>query len=383
MKIRNWKNPIVWLVMLLVSGCVDPYFPEVKESGSSFLVVNGFLNANGPTTIQLLRSQSLNDTEAPPAEENATVIVESENGERFGLHGTGYGTYRHPNLQLRADSKYRLYIRTRSGSEYASDYVEVKTSPAIESVNWKAEGGEVKIYVNSQDPNNSTHYYKWDYEETWQFRSALYSVLIYENGQVRFREPSDVPIAYCWKSDNSTRVEIGSSVKLSEDRISNYRILSIPYNSEKISMKYSILVKQYALTREAFEYLEMLKKNTENIGTLFDPLPSQLTSNIRSLSNPDETVIGYISATTMETKRIFVSSRDLPRDWRLYYPSCEVDTVMISSGQVQERFTGGYLIPVDEIYSPTSPVAIGYTYGTRACVDCTLQGTNVKPAYWE
>src|SRR5690606_9428818 len=99
MKIRNWKNPIVWLVLLVLSGCVDPYFPEVKESASSFLVVNGFLNANGPTTIQLLRSQSLNDTEAPPAEENATVIVESENGERFGLHETGYGTYVHPNLQ--------------------------------------------------------------------------------------------------------------------------------------------------------------------------------------------------------------------------------------------------------------------------------------------
>ncbi|MDO6389223.1 DUF4249 domain-containing protein [Pontibacter sp. BT731] len=382
MKIRNWKNPIVWLVMLVFSGCVDPYFPEVQESPGSFLVVNGFLNANGPTTIQLLRTQSLNDTGAPPAEENATVIVESEHGERFGLHETGYGTYRHPNLQLRGDMKYRLYIRTRSGSEYASDYVAVKTSPAIESVNWKADGEEVKIYVSSQDPNNNTHYYKWDYEETWQFRSALYSVLIYENGQVRFREPSDVPIAYCWKSANSTRVEIGSSVKLSEDRISDYRLLSIPYNSEKVSMKYSILVKQYALTREAFEYLEMLKKNTENIGTLFDPLPSQLTSNIHSLSNPEETVIGYISATTVETKRVFVDSRDLPRDWRLYYPSCEVDTVMIKSGQVDEVFTGGYLIPVDEIYG-TGPSPIGYTYGTRPCVDCTTQGSNVKPAFWE
>ncbi|MCP2045872.1 DUF4249 domain-containing protein [Pontibacter sp. HSC-36F09] len=380
MKIRNWKNPIVWLVMLIVSGCVDPYFPEVKESASSFLVVNGFLNANGPTTIQLLRSQSLNDMGAPPAEENATVIVESENGERYGLHETGYGTYVHPNLQMSTDSKYRLYIRTRSGSEYASDYVEVKTSPAIESVNWKADGEEVKIYVNSQDPNNNTHYYKWDFEETWQFRTAFYSVFIYENGQVRQREPHDSPIYVCWKSDNSTRVEIGSSVKLSEDRISNYRLLSIPYNSEKVSMKYSILVKQYALTREAFEYLEMLKKNTENIGTLFDPLPSQLNSNIHSLSNPEETVIGYMTATTIETKRIFVDSRDLPRDWRLYYPTCEIDTVMM--GMVQERFEGGSLVPVDAIYG-MSPDPIGYTAAARPCVDCTLQGTNVKPAYWE
>ncbi|SIT86413.1 DUF4249 domain-containing protein [Pontibacter indicus] len=380
MKIRNWKNPIVWLVMLLVSGCVEPYFPEVKESTSNFLVVNGFLNANGRTSIQLLRSQSLNETEAPPAEESATVVVESENGERYGLHETGYGTYTHPNLQLSTDTKYRLYIRTKNGNEYASDFVEVKTSPVIEDVNWKAEDGEVKIYVSSQDLNNKTHYYKWEYEQTWQFRTAFYSVFIYENGQIRQRLPDDSPIYVCWKSENSTRVEIGSSVKLSEDRISNYRLLSIPYNSEKVSMKYSILVKQYALTREAYEYLEMLKKNTENIGTLFDPLPSQLTSNIRSLSNPDEKVIGYISATTMETKRIFVDSRDLPRDWRLYYPTCEIDTVM--NNMLHERFEGGSLVPVDAIYGST-PDPIGYTAAARPCVDCTVQGTNVKPAFWE
>ncbi|WP_299991596.1 DUF4249 domain-containing protein [uncultured Pontibacter sp.] len=382
MKIRNWKNPIVWLVMLLVSGCVEPYFPEVLESPSSFLVVNGFLNANGRTTIQLLRTQNLNDTGTPPAEENATVVVESETGERYGLHETGYGTYVHPNLQLNIGAKYRLYIRTRTGSEYASDYVEVKPSPPIENVHWKAEGGEVKVYVNSQDPNNNTHYYKWEYEQTWQFRTAFHSILIYDKGQVRFREPSDDPIYVCWKSENSTRVEIGSSVKLNEDRISDYRLFSIPFDSEKISMKNSILVKQYALTREAYEYLEMLKKNTESIGTLFDPLPSQLTSNIRSLSNPEETVIGYITATTMETKRIFIDSRDLPRDWRLYYPTCEIDTVLISSGMVHERFTGGYLVPVDEIYG-NGPGPIGYTFGTRPCVDCTTQGTNVKPAFWE
>lgn len=368
--------------MLVFSGCVEPYFPEVKETTSSFLVVNGFLNANAPTTIQLLRTQNLNDTGTPPAETNATVIVESENGERFGLHETGGGTYMHPNLQLRQDTKYKLYIRTRSGSEYASDYVEVKSSPTIGDVRWKAEDGEVKIFVNSHDPNNKTQYYKWEYEQTWQFRPAFHSVLIYDKGEVRFREPSDAPISVCWKSENSTRVEIGSSVKLSEDRISDYRLLSIPYNSEKVSMKYSILVKQYALTRDAYEYQEMLKKNTENIGTLFDPLPSQLTSNIRSLSNPSETVIGYLSATTMETKRIFIDSRDLPRDWRLYFPTCEIDTVMIASGEVHERFTGGYLLPVDEIYG-TGPGPIGYTYGTRACVDCTVQGSNVKPAYWE
>jgi hypothetical protein len=49
-------------------------------------------------------------------------------------------------------------------------------------------------------------------------------------------------------------------VQLSADVISNYKLAAIPYNSEKLSIKNSTLVKQYALTREAYEYWETLKK---------------------------------------------------------------------------------------------------------------------------
>lgn len=381
MKIRNWKNPLGWLMMLFLTSCVEPYFPEVLESPNSFLVVNGFLNANGLTNIQLLRTQSLTDNSAPPAELQANVVVESERGEKYTLAEGGYGNYT-SHLYLNPDIRYKIRIRTAAGKEYESDFVEVKQTPAIDKVHWRAAGDELKIYVDTNDPNNNTHYYRWEFEETWQFRSALYSTLKYENGSVRYRDSRDAPIYNCWRSESSKTIELGNSSKLSSDVISNYNIVTLPFNAEKISVKYSVLVKQFALTREAYEYWETVKKNTESIGTLFDPLPTQITSNIRSLSDPNEPVIGFMTAATIQTKRLFVDSKDLPQDWRLYYAQCAVDSVLISSGLVHDRFAGGSLVPVDEIYG-VGPMPIGYTFAPKPCVDCTTRGTNVTPYFWE
>jgi hypothetical protein len=382
MKFLNWKITLVGLFTLLLSGCVEPYFPEVMEAPNSFLVVNGFINGNGTTNIQLLRTQNLKEEGPPPAEINATLRIESEGGERYSLSENGSGHYASEHLNLNPAFKYRLFIRTRGGIEYASDYVQLKVTPAIDAVTWTAKDGEVQFYVSTHDSKNNTRYYRWEYEHTWHYISALTTVLKYENGRVDYRTWTDENIRDCWRSEHSTTIKLGSSVQLSADVISNYKLAAIPYNSEKLSIRNSTLVKQYALTREAYEYWETLKKNTESIGTLFDPLPSQLISNIRGITNPQEPVIGFMTASTMQEKRVFIGSEELPNEWRLFMPYCRTDTLFLSQGNVRDYFEGGYRMPVSEIYGSGMAV-IAYTYAPKPCVDCTTRGTNVKPAFWE
>jgi hypothetical protein len=383
MKFLNWRNTLGWLMMLLVSSCVEPYFPEVMEAPNSYLVVNGFINGTGPTNIQLLRTQNLADQSPPPTESRAFVAIEAENGEKYRLNEVEQGLYSIDGLSLSIATKYRIFIKTANGKEYASDYVTLKQTPAIEKITWEAVDNEVQFYVSTRDPKNETWYYRWEFENTWQYRAAFTTILKYENGQVVYRDRFDDATYNCWRSEKSTTVELGTSIRLNSDVISNYKLQTIPHNSEKLSIKNSVLVKQYALSREAFEYWEILKKNTENIGTLFDPLPSQLNGNIRSLSDPQEPVIGFMTASTMQEKRVFVDSRELPKEWRLFMPTCVIDTLLFSQGSVSEYFTGGYQVPVSEIYDDAGWRLLGYTYAAKRCVDCTTRGTNVKPAYWE
>ncbi|WP_162428842.1 DUF4249 domain-containing protein [Pontibacter pudoricolor] len=384
MKFLDWNKTIGWLMMLLVSSCVEPYSPEVLEGPNSYLVVNGFINTNGPTTVQLLRTQNLQEETIPPAETNAIVQIESEDGEHYRLYEAGNGNYTIDNLNINPASKYRLFIRTANGKEYTSEYVEVKHTPAIDDVSWEPVDNEVQLYVSTHDPNNKTRYYRWEFEHTWHYRAAWSTSLKYVNGRIEQRDRNDPDIYNCWTSDKSTTIELGTSIRLSQDVISKYKLLAIPYNSEKIGVKYSILVKQYALTREAYAYWETLKKNTENIGTLFDPLPSQLTGNIKSLTDPNEPVIGYVTASTMQEKRIFIDVNELPREWRTFTPRCTIDTMWLANSTPRDYFEGGYVMPVYEVYPPNGAMSpIGYSYATAGCVDCRTRGTNVKPAFWE
>jgi len=385
MKFLDWKNTISLLLLLTIGGCVEPYLPEVMQAPNSYLVVNGFINADGPTTIQLYRTQNLSDGGPVPVEDRAIVMIQAEDGEQYRVHEEGNGVYVSDKHTLNFQKKYRLFIRTNKGDEYASDYVEVKQTPAIDAMDWAPVDRNVEIMVSTQDPNNKTWYYRWDYEHTWHYRSAFSTILKYEDGVVSYRSGTDEEIYNCWRTENSTAIKLSNSTKLSQDVISNYKILAIPYNSEKIGIKYSILVKQYALTREAYAYWEVLKRNTENIGTLFDPLPSQLPGNIHSLTNPAEVVIGFMSASTSQERRIFISSSDLPREWRTFYPTCYADTLFLDKNvsNLKAYFGNGASIPVSEVYAENSPTVIGYTYAAKDCVDCRTRGTNVKPDFWE
>lgn len=383
MNIQSWRNTICWFLMLLVSSCVEPYFPEVMEAPNSFLVVNGFINANGPTTIQLVRTQNLNDNTPPRTEDGAIVMVEAENGESYRLQQMLSGVYKIDHLNLNPSVKYRLFIRTRNSQEYASEYVAVKQAPEIDKVSWAPVDNDAQLYVSTHDPANNTRYYRWEFEHTWQFRSAFYTNLKYVNGRMEYRDSSDEPIYNCWKTEKSTTIEYGSSVKLSQDVINNYKLVAIPSNSEKLAIKYSILVKQYALTKQAYQYWEILKKNTESIGTLFDPLPSQLAGNISCLTNPDEPVIGFISASSVTEKRILIDRKELPKEWRTFSPTCYADTMYMSQVKLSDYFGDGSLMPVNEVYFEGGTSPVGYTYASRSCVDCRTMGTNIKPYYWD
>ncbi|MES1222130.1 MAG: DUF4249 domain-containing protein, partial [Bacteroidota bacterium] len=305
---RKYLNIALGLLVVIVfAGCKDLYDLPDEVKNVRLLVVEGQINAGaGPTTIKLSRTVNLKDTASIKPELKAVVTVEGENGSNYTLTGDTKGQYSNAQLAINANVKYRLRIKTTDNKEYLSEYVPVVNAPPIDSVNWqrKESGIEtgIQIFVNTHDPQNNTRYYRWEYDATWEFHSPYFSGFEFQNGKVISRvEPNKVLI--CWKSESSSQVFLGSSAKLSQDQISLFPLNIIPFSSIKISVRYSILVKQYALTKQAFEYWDVLKKNTEQVGTLFDPQPSNLISNIHCVSNPGELVVGFISAGAVSEKR--------------------------------------------------------------------------------
>lgn len=361
-----------WWLILVVGGCVDPYRPPEITSPGSYLVVNGFFNsAPGTTsTIQLSRTQALADTKAPTAETKAVVTIESQNKAVYTLvEGTG-GTYTLSGVTPQLGENYRLHVKTTKGADYYSDYVPVIKTPPIDSVSWRVENDGVQLSVNTHDPNNNTRYYRWEFDETWEYFTPYQSVYELKNNQIVNR---DVSINQCWQSNSSTNIMTTSTTRLSKDVVSRFPLTFIEGSSRKLGVKYSMLVRQFALSQAGFDYYDQLAKITQNIGSIFDPQPSQITGNLRCTTNTSELVLGFFRVGTVETKRIFIARTQVPNfTTRTPYSNCLVDTltradILKDKPAIINMFDlGSYLTTSD------------------FCVDCRLGGGVLKrPDFWQ
>lgn len=366
--------------VLVLGACKDSFAPNVTSFNSNLLVVEGLIDAGSDSTkFKLSRTVVVADKNVGNPEIGATVVVESESNEKFPLIEltTQKGTYASPGLNLNAARKYRLNIKTVKGAIYVSDYVEVKVTPQIEQVGWDVKTDELQLFANTKDATNNTRYYRWEYEETWIFYSKFYSVLFW-NGTALQSRTADNYVYQCWGNEKSNKIILGSSAKLSDDVIFKQPITTIPSNSEKLGERYSILVKQYALSKEAYEFWQNLKKNTESLGSIFDVQPSQLTGNIRNLNDVNEPVIGYVSVGTVATKRLYVNKADVP-GFRVEIDKVCIEPILVkevSGSDYRTTFSGGFNVPIEEFGG-------GVYASSRECVDCTLRGTNRKPTFWQ
>jgi Domain of unknown function (DUF4249) len=367
------------LAVLLLTACKENYEPPVVKTNLNLLVVDGFLNnSSDTTTIRLSRTRKLADGIANSAETNSQIMIEDAAGTvLYYFQEINNGNYIVPGMNLDINKKYKLRINTTDGKQYASDEIEVKPTPLIDSISWQRQNNGVMIFVNTHDAQNNTKYYRWEYTDTWEYHSAFYSFYKYENNTVVPRDQYD-DVYHCWTTKNSTELLLGSSAKLSQDVIHMLPIRFISVNSIELSVKYSTLVKQYAITKEGYEYFQNLKKITEQLGSIFDAQPSQLTGNIHAVGDMAEPVLGFVTASSLNTKRIFIDHFDvLPWDYQAH---CE-EKIIVPLDSLKEFFGNGVYIPITQ-YSPGGLLK-GYYGGTSNCVDCTLEGgINKKPDFW-
>ncbi len=383
------KKLFIYIIFFFVLfSCKEKFNTKISSPPTGYLVVEGFISSGAsPTSITLTRSVKLYDSVDIVAEHNAIVKIESETNELFPLTETGSGIYSSKSLSLDDTKKYHLQIRTQDNKEYISDFAKFKSTPDIDSISWTRDDNGVKIYVDTHDPSNNTRYYHWKFEETWEFHATYYSSIIY------VRAPNYTPVAVdwrnalhdpdttifkCWNTFISTSINLGSSEKLSRDVI-HLPLLNIEPASVKLSVLYSINLRQYALSHEAYSFFQKVKKNTESLGSIFDAQPSDLQGNIHCVTDPKEIVIGYIDISEEKIKRIYIKNDEVP-GWG-FSQHC-VSTVVDNNPDSILKYGIGL--------SPTYPNTIG-PFGSivkfnatfnEDCIDCTLTGTNVRPSFW-
>jgi hypothetical protein len=315
-------------------------------------------------------------------ETGASVRIENGEGNLYLLAETEPGIYTGSLPDASSEQTYRLLIHTSGSREYISDFVEIAVTPPIDSVTWSGTPDGLQFAVTTHDPANASQFFRWKFQETYEYNADFNSVFWYDGGEIVYR-PLDQSIFTCWRTNRSTDILVTSTRHLDQSVVNKFPITFIPKESIKISVGYSMLLQQQALTEQAYNYWSNLEKTTENLGGLFDPLPAEVKGNIHSVTDTSEPVIGFFSAGTVEEERIFFKRRELQRHLAGFFkgnPNCRLDTIPVA--EMKDQAAVGSLV-VDAVYAPGAGI-VAYTTSFSGCVDCrTKGGTTVKPSFWK
>lgn len=384
----KYRVQIFFSCAIMFMACKEKYVPQlVNEIATGYLVVDGFINSGtGSTTISLSRSTKLSAPGSIVRETKAIVrVIGKTNTVGFLLSEASPGIYTNPQLTLSTADQYRLFIKTTGGKEYYSDYSEVRRTPDIDSLAWNVDNDGVQITAQSHDNSIPVGYYQFKKEETWEFTSAYSSSL-----KLRFdrdglilgvmdRFPTggdDLSIFRCWKTEAPTNILVYSTEKLTKN-IVNYPLVAIEQGSWKLSIRYSILFTSLAISHANFQFLEQLRKNTEQLGTIFDAQPSENNGNIRNPANINEPVIGFIEVTEEKQKRIFITNAQVPF-WN-YNSGCPPEKMVKIAPLPHEIFN---TIDIPTHHAGVVNGEAFVLFSRPECVDCTTRGTNKKPSFW-
>ncbi len=388
MKHTIWLKPIVRFFYLLVLGSCVSRFDPPNISTTGLLVVDGhlFIESNS-CKVKLTRSQSLGDDSSPAVEFNAKVSIEDESGNVFQVPERDSSYYSISGLNLSYNTNYRIRIKTQDSKEYLSDFVATNKTPPIDSITFAKGNGSRLVKVNSHDPNNSTWYYRWEFDETWEYTSAVEcfytdSIIKDASGNITtIPVPRKDDIYRCYKSDFGKTILVNSTKKLSQDIVSEFVINAVPTVSaeRRLDRKYSVLVRQYALSESEYDYWLELQKSTETTGGLLDPQPTQVTGNIKASNNSDP-ALGYFSVYSISELRATRTSKQLFKDWNNLIDTC----VLVDVPLVGFKLPNYQVILAINIDLMTSKI-IGYKLANKDCADCRSKfnggGTNVVPEF--
>jgi hypothetical protein len=366
------KLQILLLILLFINSCIVQYIPKTNEEEALLVVEGQITDQPGINTIKLLKSQPLWSRNISKPLKGCKVWISDEIGQINSLKETTDGTYvtDPTTFQGVIGKYYTLHIKTTNDTlnhSYESLPMEMKAVPPIDSMYYEKNVSQVwprtvegcQIYLDTHDPSNNCKFYKWEYSETWEFHL-----------------PFDVQNKVCWITNNSNEIVIKNASFISENSILRHQVISIPNPIDRLSVKYSLLVKQYSLNEEEYLYWERLKNTIDQVGGLYDMVPTVIPNNVFCLNHPDEKILGYFSVSAVKSKRIFI--KDTFAGFDAQYMNCASDTIM-GINPIPGLNTSVWVLVDNSNQVP--PVRV-VTY-ERRCADCTTRGTNIKPSFWD
>ena len=384
---------LILLTIVALSSCIDEYEisdEQLLNSGLNSLYIDGRILVGAMSYVYIEEPISLNSPDVAKFVENATVTLIGDNGYDSGTITYDKDSYRYDidTYDIDPNAKYKIIVN-HNGNTYESEYLVSNPAPEIKNLYYTQDqlSNSLIFYVDA-DGTDSSHNFMWTYDEDFEVHATVNMLYtMHDTGYILRYDPEAFPeldkengynpYMYCWSHQNSTEIDVYSTANLTENVVKMHEVTRINVSSSRFNHLYCMTLYQSVISDEAYSYYSTMKKLVELTGSLFSPMPSDVKGNIHCTKGSGSDPRGYITASQVSYKRLFVDNKDIKLKRTIerdYMPGS-----LFKLDNPDPRFGWGYVLWGPKLTdNKENQLRLYYPW---AC-NCQKVSTKIKPDWW-
>jgi len=303
------KQILIFLLPLLIFGCIEPYDFEANDVEQTVVVDAELSDSLFQQSIKISRLKKVSGQQFDGVS-NATVMVEDDLGNEVIFQESSPGVYE-SFFGADRERMYKLNIDIPNGGRITSDFEGLPLPIEIDSIAWE----ELKeSFVNEDGKNRSINVIKAygvasisnnEQNLFLRFGNIETVFLFQERKKVTFPPPKT-----CFIYNKDVVPEIGVfEVKANSEDVSVKSLLFTKPVSWEFGTVFSIKVDLISMQKSHFEYWKEIEQVYSQDGNINNPPPARIRTNLSVEDRPP--VIGFFGMTSISSDVVFIRKSDL------------------------------------------------------------------------
>ena len=317
---NNYWIYLTIVLSIVANACIEPYEADINGDVELISIEGSIIKGNPAQHVSISTTTSLLEKEFKPIRGCEVKVVDDLNNE-FLFEENTIGKYESviADNNLVYNRQYKLMITTPKGDKYESLFETLNISNKIDTLYYDIEkkietySGEelegLQFYIDIKAPDSISRYFRWNLTETYEYTTTGYISMIVRIGPdtIETYVPADRWEVYrCWMSNEVQGIYLSNTTNITVNEKKKIPLNYVSTMGDRLKIKYSLLVNQYSLSEGAYKYWQQNKIAIEDSDGLYTTQPGQAFTNLHSVNNTEEKVLGYFWASSMTESRIII-----------------------------------------------------------------------------
>ncbi|WP_339816301.1 DUF4249 domain-containing protein [uncultured Imperialibacter sp.] len=311
---------ILALLLLAIPSCVEKFELDIPRSTQNFVVEALLLD---DARFQKVVLSKINPDGKSEPFDDARVVLQSDNDDmEIALEPRGEGLYTPlVFVPLTRGDKYRLVIDTDEETKIVSDWEEVPDAVALEGGYWESHTFEfvndngvtikrngINFKVNTGTFQSPNTFLRYDFETA-------------HINEAPFRDPR-CDCLNCYIISGSDEFLNITSATESEGKSIKDHLVTFLLLDKRFSFRLTMLVRQIAITRNAFVFYQSIDQQRNLNGSIFDPPPAIISGNLYVEGKEDINVYGLFEVGRLSEIPITIYKSNIKNEFLTYLDIC-------------------------------------------------------------